>query len=243
MPTPLGCDARGEEDGQGPAEAGRSGLERKQPSKATGRHLFFKELLAEVANKSAGRTVNAAALRQSVMKQHAHLYRGLSPAEQAQWQQQAAVEAAARQEDIQKDMQHLADALALAKARARQEFAKTGLMHGAEATRFDEADWTGLCALWHGPDLHPQQVHNLRAAAMTAPPAPPAAAQAVFAQTRIRGLEQAPPRPRDLTGFLLSATIVTICGELLLSALSSKEIWDLLSSLRLRAPSRHALYQ
>ena len=93
-------------------------------------------------------------------------------------------------------MQRLADALALAKARARQEFAQTGLMHGAEATRFDEADWTGLCALWRGPDLHPQQVHNLRAAAMTAPPAPPAAAQAVFAQTRIKGLEQAPPRPR-----------------------------------------------
>ena len=174
-------------------------LERKGSGLMSGRHLFLQWLMKEVKQGLPQGALMSVDLRKEVMRQHAGAYAALSPQEQAYFQQRSQAENERKRRSHEEDLQHLRDALRLARARATQELDDAGLMHAAANLRFVASDWQALATLAADEGVTWPLVQELRRCAMAAPSAPPVDVQSSLAAVPVMAqAEQLPERPEWL---------------------------------------------
>ena len=165
-------------------------LAEQQPEKMSGRHMFLRSLMADVKTRLAQGQKMSPHLRQTVMKEHSSLFRTLSPAEQASWQAESQQEISRKRKAQQDEIQHLADALQLARERAGLGVASSGHLTAEICARFTEQDWEAVLSLSKSPEFA-HDVTALRRAAMTAPAAPPLQVQEALASIPVTAAAEA----------------------------------------------------
>ena len=187
MSTLMASCSRGQATGQASRE------------KMSGRHMFLRSLMADVKTRLAQGQKMSPHLRQTVMKEHSSLFRTLSPAEQASWQAESQQEISRKRKAQQDEIQHLADALQLARERAGLGVASSGHLTAENCARFTQQDWEAVLSLSKSPEFAHAHVTALRRAAMTAPAAPPLQVQEALASIPVTAAaEVAVPQPRAL---------------------------------------------
>ena len=128
-------------------EAALRKLERKQPSKISGRQLYLKEANAAAQATRGYSASERKAVAMDIMKKHAAKYQELSEREKAVYTRAAHTLATQRENAISEDIAHLRGAQRLARERDAQEAVSSGVFLRDSSCRFAEADLRALSQL------------------------------------------------------------------------------------------------
>ena len=150
-------------------------LQRKDPTKVSGKHAFLAAMLQEGKQAAPSGSRLPKHLVQHIVQQHSRWFQTLPLEQQAHYHALAREEARVRTKVLLDDIRHCEDAMHLQKARKLQELEGEGLPNRVVAAKFVEDDLQALVALRGQGDFTPgQRLDLLRQEAGVAPGPPPA---------------------------------------------------------------------
>ncbi len=162
------------------ASAQLQALDKKQPNKVTGRHLFLKDLMQQAQQALPPGRLLSQADKTNIMAQHGALWQQCSPSQQRGWEKQAEALVAQQAEKWQGERSRLQASLALQRKRLSEEALAQGSLCRLSASRLSPPELQALQASFASPAWGPKAVERLRAIATTPPEEPSAAAKAAL---------------------------------------------------------------
>ena len=204
------------------ARAALASLERRQPQKITGRHVFFRDAVAAFSANQGRLGVGSSRPQRKLLRGHSAAYSELSQEEKGVYDRVAAQMRLSREHELQDAVKMAQAEYALATKRAAEEARHRGVQLRDSSCRWTASDLAVMAVMFDGPDFGRARVEQLRASALRAPAPPPDSVRRALeecdAGSAADGAARAPPwvtticRQRD--AFASCAFLFTTAGEI-----------------------------
>ena len=208
----------------GDAQIGKAAraLARSKPGRISGRHVYFKEVLAVLSAPPTARLGRGNTMAVAAMRDHARRYSELPREERAVYERSAAQMRRVREHELRSEAEREDAAYALAKLRAGEEAQQRGVLLRDSTCRWTALDMLAMAVMFDSHDFSRARVEKRRAEALRAPVPPPENVRRALEQcdagAAADGAARAPPwatticRQRD--AFASCAFLFTTHGDI-----------------------------